>query len=126
MGYTTEFTGKFTLDKPLVSAHRHFLGALAATRRMRRDPAKAAQLPDPIREAAGLEVGVDGQHYVGGAYVSASGAVEAPDFGQAEDDSVVERNRPPSGQPGLWCQWTPNADGTVIAWDGGGEVLCVG
>jgi len=27
-------------------------------------------------------------------------------------------NRPPAGQPGLWCQWEPSDDGTEIQWDG--------
>jgi hypothetical protein len=26
---------------------------------------------------------------------------------------------PEQQQPGYWCQWTPNAEGTVIAWDEG-------
>ena len=41
------------------------------------------------------------------------------DFGQAQDPDVIDYNRPPSGQPGLWCQWTPSEDGTSIEWDGG-------
>lgn len=27
-------------------------------------------------------------------------------------------NRPPLGQPGLWCQWVPTEDGTALEWDG--------
>lgn len=27
-------------------------------------------------------------------------------------------NRPPAGQPGLWCGWVPAADGTAIEWNG--------
>ena len=32
---------------------------------------------------------------------------------------MTDSNKPPTGQPGLWCQWTPNDDGTAIVWDGG-------
>ena len=32
---------------------------------------------------------------------------------------VIDFNTPPTGQPGLWCQWVPTADGTAIEWDGG-------
>jgi hypothetical protein len=34
-----------------------------------------------------------------------------------EPDEVYDHNRPPEGQPGLWCQWVPTDDGTVIKWD---------
>ncbi|MFD3999921.1 hypothetical protein [Streptomyces rubiginosohelvolus] len=27
-------------------------------------------------------------------------------------------NRPPEGQPGLWCNWEPTRDGTAIKWNG--------
>lgn len=27
-------------------------------------------------------------------------------------------NRPPSGQPELWCPWRPTDDGTALEWDG--------
>lgn len=39
--------------------------------------------------------------------------------GQGHDADVRDHNRPPEGQPGLWCQWVPNADGTAIKWDEG-------
>lgn len=39
--------------------------------------------------------------------------------GQDHDNDIVDFNRPPKGQPGLWCQWTPTEDGTAIEWDGG-------
>lgn len=36
-----------------------------------------------------------------------------------KDKSILDNNRPSKTQPGLWCQWTPNKDGTAIEWDGG-------
>lgn len=41
------------------------------------------------------------------------------DFGQGHDSDIRDFNRPPAGQPGLWCHWTPTDDGTAIEWDGG-------
>lgn len=41
------------------------------------------------------------------------------DFGQGDDADIVDYNSPPSGQPGLWCQWVPQEDGASIGWDGG-------
>jgi hypothetical protein len=46
--------------------------------------------------------GVDGEFYV-----------------EDDENNVIDHNTPPSTQPGLWCQWEPNEDGTEIRWDGG-------
>ena len=53
--------------------------------------------------------GIEGEFYVNG-----------EDFrGQGDDFTIVDYNKPPRTQPGLWCQWIPNVDGTAIFWDGG-------
>lgn len=134
MGYTTNFTGKFQLDRPLAPQHAAYLRMFSETRRMARDPAIAATLPDPIREAARLPIGPHGTYFVGG----------NGDFGQEYDPSVLNNNHPPGlpgwnvsgesyedhrkaceaavaagAQPGLWCQWVPSEDGTAIEWDEG-------
>lgn len=109
MGYTTDFSGEFKLDKPLSAPQAAFLKKFNETRRMKRDAEIAETLPDPVREAAGLPIGFDGGYFVG-----------APGlFGQDRDASVIDYNRPAEGQPSLWCQWTPNETGTAIEWDGG-------
>ena len=63
------------------------------------------QEPDPIREAAGLPVGKQGDFVVN----DTGGNI----FGDDGASSVTDHNRPPEGQPGLWCQWVPNEDGTA-------------
>ena len=40
------------------------------------------------------------------------------DAGEEPDDSIIDINNPPDGQPGLWCLWTPNGNDR-IKWDGG-------
>lgn len=108
MGYTTDFEGKFNLDKPLTVVHANYLKKFGDTRRMKRDPEKAAALPDPEREAVGLPIGIESEYFVGGIGVT----------GQTDDESVTDHNTPASTQPGLWCQWVPTADGQGIEWDG--------
>lgn len=104
MGYTTEFSGSFFLDKPLTEAQRIFLADFAGSRRIRW---VRNLLPiDPVVEAAGLK-GDDPRFYT-------KGGTNPYDHRQIEDS-----NNPPADQPGLWCQWVPSDDGTRIEWDGG-------
>lgn len=109
MGYTTYFTGQFDLDRPLSPVHADYLRAFSQTRRMKRDAAKTAKLPDPVREMAGLPVGIEGEYFVGATRC----------FGQECTSDVIEYNYPPKTQPRLWCQWTPSGDRTAIVWDEG-------
>jgi hypothetical protein len=109
MGYTTEFSGSFSLDKPLLASHSAYLHKFATTRRMERKQTIASKLPDPVREAAGLPIGKQGAYFVGG----------GGDFGQGTDASIVNSNGAPDGQPGLWCQWVPTETDDGIEWDGG-------
>ena len=95
MGYTTDFSGRFELDKPLAPKMKKFLTMFNETRRMKRN----------VDEA----FGIDGEFFVFG----------TGSFGQDNDSTIVDFNQQPSTQPSLWCQWTPSEDGTAIEWDGG-------
>lgn len=108
MGYTTDFGGQFYLDKPLTQPQIDYLNKFADTRRMERDPALAATLPDPLREAVGLQVGRFGAYFTGGTGYA----------GQDDDISVINHNSH-KGQPSLWNHWVPSADGKFIVWDSG-------
>lgn len=109
MGYYTDFSGKFNLNKPLAENHAAYLRKFSETRRMKRDVSILGNMPDPVRESVGLSVGYDGGYFVGGSGYA----------GQERDASILEYNHPPAGQPGLWCQWVPNGDGSAIVWDDG-------
>jgi hypothetical protein len=54
-----------------------------------------------MKRNVGSEYGVEGEFYV-----------------EDDEKNVIDYNQPPRTQPGLWCQWTPNEDGTAIEWDG--------
>lgn len=95
MGYTTDFKGGFEINKPLREELKNYLTKFSETRRMKR------KLDDKF--------GVEGEFYVdGGGYA-----------GQDRESNIIDYNLPPKTQPGLWCQWIPNEDGTEIVWDGG-------
>ena len=109
MGYHTEFFGQFALDKPLEENHKKYLFKFSDSRRMKRNEQIVSNFSDHLREAVNLPVGKEGCYYVGSTEFA----------GQDRDSSVVDFNQPPGNQPGLWCQWIPNEDGTAIEWDGG-------
>jgi hypothetical protein len=95
MGYTTDFRGQFDFNMELDDETYEFLIKLNQTRRMKRD------LPP--------EYGEEGEFYVdGGGHA-----------GQAREDNIIDYNRPPGTQPGLWCQWEPSEDKLHLGWDGG-------
>ena len=107
MGYHTDFYGQFDVTPVLSEDHKNYLVRFSETRRMKRDPDRLPS--DPIREQAGLPPGFEGAYFVGGLGYC----------GQDSDSSVIQSSIQPKGQPGLWCQWIPNEDGTAIVWDEG-------
>ena len=95
MGYTTDFEGGFNITPNLSQKDNEFLTKFSETRRMARN--------------VGPEYGIEGEFYVDGTGWA----------GQDSDKNVINYNRPPSTQPGLWCQWVPTDDGSELVWDGG-------
>lgn len=133
MGYTTDFKGAFKFDRPIEEKHKAYIFAFNRTRRMKRDPLLAEQMPDPVRVSAGLPIGNDGGFFVG----------NTENYGQNDDKSVLSHNTAPGQvdwiaggdfdkiwngnerlisegkcQPGLWCQWTISEEGDLV-WDEG-------
>lgn len=109
MGYTTEFSGEFTISPPLSSDQVKYINRFSSTRRMQRDSKIASTFADPLRLAVKLPIGKEGEFYVG----------DGSNYGQEKDHSVIDYNRPPATQPGLWCQWIVSEDGKGLHWDGG-------
>lgn len=109
MCYTLFFDGKFQLNQPLTPAQRAYLTQFSKTRRMSRNSALVANLPDPLRQAVDLPVGEEGEYYVSGEDVH--------QYDKSTDETVVDCDRPPKTQPGLHCYWIPNEDGTAIVWN---------
>ena len=110
MGYTTDFYGSLSFNKPVAPWLAEYINNFSRTRRMKRDPEKIKELfPDYGKLCFNGELGVEGEYFIGG-----------PGFcGQDRDDSVIDHNTPPVTQPGLWCQWVINETGNCLEWDGG-------
>ena len=109
MGYTTDFYGSVTFNKPITEELKNYINKFGETRRMKRDVEKIKKtFPDWEKNCFNGNLGVNGEYFVGG-----NGFM-----GQDRDDSIVNYNYPPETQPGLWCQWMIDDDGNLV-WDGG-------
>jgi len=106
MGYTTIFDGTFHLNKRLLDSEAIYLLEFSRTRRMKRNPDILQEVPDPARAAVNLPVGEEGCYFVN------------EKWDEDSELSIVDYNRPPITQPGLWCKWIPTADGGGIQWNG--------
>ena len=138
MGYTTDFQGQLNFDRVLTNEEVNYIKKFNDSRRMKRDVSKLYELYKgeggnpflPKEETYGNE----GEYFVGGKEY----------FGQDRDDSIINYNQSPGTvvkgtdedfgtywsrytkqiqdglcQPGLWCQWTTDEEGTCLEWDGG-------
>lgn len=108
MGYSTYFEGYFSLNRRLLEIEALYLLDFSRTRHCKRAPLLLASVPDVARLAVGLPLGVEGDYFANYRWAQ-----------QNEDEAVIDYNRPPTGQPSLWCQWVPTPDGRGIQWDGG-------
>lgn len=105
MGYTTEFTGSFQLNKPLDKKTAKLINGLNRTRRMKRDLTKLGMTQEEANQ-----YGIDGEFYC---------PPKSNFCGQDNDASIVDFNEPPETQPGLWCGWRYSKTNNCIKWDGG-------
>jgi hypothetical protein len=55
-----------------------------------------------VKRNVGPEYGIEGEFYV-----------------KDETTGVLDYNKPPKTQPGLYCQWVPTENGSELEWDGG-------
>jgi hypothetical protein len=111
LGYTTEFKGSFKFDKQVDENILKILNGLNITRRMKRDIKVIAQKVKMNLADAILKYGPEGELYFN--------ENDFKDFGQSDDGSILDYNKPPNSQPGLWCQWKYDSDTNSLMWDGG-------
>ncbi|MBI1259685.1 MAG: hypothetical protein GC204_19635 [Chloroflexi bacterium] len=104
MGYTTEFEGRFTLDKPLRPRQMEYLEVFSDIDHVKFRTDGLAKLPDPLRRSVRLPVGDEGAYFVG--------------ISPEHDAFVVDRFHPPHGMPNSKCGWRPTRDGRGIEWNG--------
>lgn len=111
MGYTTEFIGKFELNKELEPELREYINRFSYVRHMKRDNEKIKEIfPEWKKLCYKGELGIEGEYFV----------MNSECFGQENTKDILDYNQQPRTQPGLWCQWIiPEDDYATIVWDGG-------
>lgn len=100
MGYTTNFSGHFQTNEPVSQEIYDLVNGLSKTRRMKRDGLS--------RE----KYGVKGEFFI--EEEKGNNIFSKPSKG-----TIVDHNKPPKTQPGLWLQWMFEEDMQTIVWDGG-------
>lgn len=99
MGTELDIYGSIQITPRLGERHADYLTRFNRTRRMKRNVRVLAKMEgvDGTHASVGLPLGLEAGYYVGG-----------------DDDwrcpSIVDANRPPRGQPRLWCPWMPTRD----------------
>lgn len=110
MGYTTDFYGSLEFNKPVAPWLINYINKFSNSRRMKRDPEKIKELfPQWGKLCFNGDLGEEGEYFIGGLGM----------YGQDGDASVLDHNRAPGSQPGLWCQWIINEETGCLEWDGG-------
>lgn len=119
MGYSTDFDGEWKVTPTLSEKHRLYLDQFSTSRRMKRDPDYTEKrLPDPLRIAVGLPIGKEGCYYVGVSGDNGQDHMWSRGDSPGDRHGILDSNSEPEGQPGFWCKWEPNSDGTAIKWSG--------
>lgn len=113
MGYTTEFSGSFTPNRPFTEEETNFLNRFSSTRRMKRNVFKIIELEPDFKNGFNGSYGDEGEYYIGGESWGYENHIE----GNASRVSIISYNENPKNQAGFWCRWIIE-DGEIV-WDGG-------
>ena len=100
MGYNTDFNGELKIEPVLKPEDKLFLERFSNSRHMKRDVVKTIEL------FGQGNYGVEGEWFLD----DKMNPDHTPD--------IVNYNCPPSTQPGLWCDFCPNEEGTALVWNG--------
>jgi hypothetical protein len=144
MGYNTNFTGDFSLNKFLKPEHKAYLQRFATIRHEPLDEEALKQYPDPLREAVGLPIGKYGMYFTGLIDPDGAGDDLLNGFTYGIDemnvmqtlhiydiDTLIDEEPGTNSShqlwlsyqethwaPSLYCQWVPTNDGRGIKDEG--------
>jgi hypothetical protein len=108
--YKIQFEGSVQLDRPLQPEQIAYLQRFLEIRRIAWSVDYIDALPDSLREAVGLPPGPEGAYFVGLSFEELKVDVWQP----LVRDQKLHQNKPPQGQPRLWCAWKLDEDGVTF------------
>lgn len=102
MGTSYTFNGHLEITPAPDELTVNFVNNLSRTRRMKRNP--------QILKKMGFngDYGVDGEFFYN--------PKDLDQYGQTEDESIIDYNTPPRTQPSLWMDWS--IKGNNLVWNG--------
>lgn len=106
MSYTYDLFGKLSISPPLNADQVAYIQEFSGSYRHKFAP-KWQSWPNPLREAVGLPVGIEGE------YISSAMGTGA-DF---IDNCMEVDTDTPNKQPSFQCCWTTTAKGTALHWN---------
>lgn len=114
MGYTTEFKGRFIIDRAVEPWLVNYINLFSRTRHMKCENEKIKELfPDWELYCYKGQLGSEGEYFVKDTEMA------LPDSLELTSQYVLDINTPPKTQPGLWCDWIIPADNhATIEWNG--------
>lgn len=114
MGYTTYFNGTITSDREFSEPFIKYINDFNRIKHMKRD-IEEIKRKDPkwMEHCFDGNLGPEGAFYIGNSEPTATSRFDCDNIG------VVDYNKPPTGCPGLWCDWkVDDCDKQAIVWDG--------
>jgi len=103
LGYTTEFTGRFNLNKKLEDKHSLFLKNYARTRHC-----SYKVKPSNCMIDVNISPGYFGEFF----------AADNSDYYNSKYEKFITEMNDNPNTPGLWCNWQPTEDNLGIEWNG--------
>ena len=120
MGYTIEYIGRFTLNKPLTEEHAQFLRDFSRTRHYQRawkpEEENGRWFVDPDGKC---EPDFFDEEYQKVVYNNGKYNHEARKEYELKRWNVIDWNEVNQGMPSFYCQWVPTEENQGIEWDGG-------
>ncbi len=125
MGYTTEFIGKFVFDKEPSMELMEYINCFSKTRHVKRDvEAVKSIFPDYEERSWKGVLGDSAEFFLQPCDEVIYKKDDRLDMaGFYKRNGIIDDNKPPLTQPGLWCHWIINSRGELV-WNGAEKFYC--
>jgi hypothetical protein len=120
VGYTTKFWGELYFDSPIDVKLKDYINKFSEIRHMKQNNKEIMkQNSEWERHCFNGLLGVEGAYYLGSPSAERlrGERIEEWLLRTYQDKCIIDYNNPPTGVPGLWCDWYINNRGN-LEWTG--------